>query len=121
MAKTKQTSNIPFDIVKALGTNRHLSHRPSATRDIPPRQERASRSIGKMLHSFSVDGVSLSNSGLLQRQYDDARGAVDPASDIHTDKHLLMDALMRRNMTTGTSGASSTTEPNSVDPSQNAE
>lgn len=103
-----------------MGQNRHMSNRPIATRSVPIRQERSARSIGKMLRSCEVDGVSLNNTTLLQRQYDDSRGYVDPASDIHTDKHLLMDALMRKRMTTGTDGATSKV-PESLAPTQNAE
>lgn len=51
--------------------------------------------LGRVLVGQQVDGVSLNNGSLLNRQYDDEFGKVDPASDIHTDPHLLHDALMR--------------------------
>lgn len=51
--------------------------------------------LGRVLVGQQVDGVSLNNGSLLNRQYDDEFGKVDPASDIHTDPHLLQDALMR--------------------------
>lgn len=51
--------------------------------------------LSKQLVGAQLDGVSLNNSSLLQRQYDEEFGVVDPASDIHTDAHLLQDALMR--------------------------
>lgn len=54
--------------------------------------------LHKSLVGAQIDGVSLDHSTLLQRQYDDEFGVVDPASDIHTDPHLLQDALMRREL-----------------------
>lgn len=51
--------------------------------------------LSKQLVGAQLDGVSLNNSSLLQRQYDEEFGVVDPASDIHTDAHLLQDALIR--------------------------
>lgn len=84
------------------GVNPYIHKRSIAHRDCNDEFTRPCRSIGKMLHSFSVDGVSTAGNSLLSRQYDDAKGAVDPASDIHTDPHLLRDALMRRHMSSGT-------------------
>ena len=52
----------------------------------------------KQLVGAQIDGVSVNSSSLLQRQYDDDFGVVDPASDIHTDSHLLADSLMRRSL-----------------------
>lgn len=52
----------------------------------------------KQLVGAQIDGVSVNNSSLLQRQYDEEFGVVDPASDIHTDSHILADALMRRSL-----------------------
>ena len=52
----------------------------------------------KQLVGAQIDGVSVNSSSLLQRQYDDDFGGVDPASDIHTDSHLLADSLMRRSL-----------------------
>lgn len=51
--------------------------------------------LGRVLVGQQVDGVSLNNGSLLNRQYDEEFGKVDPACDIHTDSHLLQDALMR--------------------------
>lgn len=51
--------------------------------------------LGRTLVGQQVDGVNLNTGSLLSRQYDDEFGRVDPASDIHTDPHLLQDALMR--------------------------
>jgi hypothetical protein len=52
----------------------------------------------KQLVGAQRDGVSVDSASLLQRQYDDEFGVVDPASDIHSDPHLLQDALIRRTM-----------------------
>lgn len=84
------------------GVNPFIRKRSIAHRDCNEEFTRPCRSIGKMLHSFSVDGVSTAGNSLLSRQYDDAKGAVDPASDIHTDPHLLRDSLMRKHMSSGT-------------------
>lgn len=51
--------------------------------------------LGRTLVGQQIDGVNLNPGSLLSRQYDDEFGRVDPASDIHTDPHLLQDALMR--------------------------
>lgn len=51
--------------------------------------------LSRTLVGQQVDGVNLNPGSLLSRQYDDEFGKVDPASDIHTDSHLLQDALMR--------------------------
>lgn len=51
--------------------------------------------LGRTLVGQQVDGVNLNPGSLLSRQYDDEFGKVDPASDIHTDPHLLQDAMMR--------------------------
>lgn len=59
-------------------------------------QEFTAVPLHKQLVGAQIDGVSLDNATLLQRQYDDEFGVIDPASDIHTDPHLLTDALMRR-------------------------
>lgn len=61
-------------------------------------QEFTAVPLHKQLVGAQVDGVSLDNATLLQRQYDDEFGVVDPASDIHTDPHMLQDALMRREL-----------------------
>lgn len=61
-------------------------------------QEFSAVPLFKQLVGAQIDGVSLDNATLLQRQYDDEFGVVDPASDIHTDPHLLTDALMRREL-----------------------
>lgn len=117
MAKTKSSVNVDdqvVDVNKIMGVNPHIIKRSMSERESPTTFNRSAVSLGKMLHSFQVDGVSLNNTTLLSRQYDDEYGLVDPASDIHTDPHLLMDALMRRGQTTG-QGASKTTkeEPSS--------
>lgn len=97
----KKTTYERLDGNAMMGVNPYLNQRPHSQRSANPEFERPCRSIGKMLHSFSVDGVAINGSTLLHRQYDESKGAVDPASDIHTDPHLLQDALMRRKMTTG--------------------
>lgn len=51
--------------------------------------------LGRTLVGQQIDGVNLNPGSLLSRQYDDEFGKVDPAADIHTDSHLLQDALMR--------------------------
>ena len=51
--------------------------------------------LSKQLVGAQLDGVSINSSSLLQRQYDESFGEIDPASDIHTDVHLLQDALIR--------------------------
>lgn len=99
MAK-KTKSNLSGNALS--GVNPYIRKRSIAHRDYNEEFTRPCRSIGKMLHSFSVDGVSTAGSSLLSRQYDEAKGPVDPASDIHTDPHLLRDALMRRHMSSGT-------------------
>lgn len=64
--------------------------------DHNPRLDPPATPLHKMLVSAQIDGVSIENAPLLQRQYDDEFGQVDPASDIHTDVHLLQDSLMRQ-------------------------
>ena len=61
-------------------------------------QEFTAVPLHKQLVGAQIDGVSLNNTTLLQREYDDEFGVVDPASDIHTDPHMLQDALMRREL-----------------------
>lgn len=60
--------------------------------------ERPARGLGKILASDMADGVKLNSGSLLHGQHDEKFGVVDPASDIHTDKHLLADALLRRDI-----------------------
>lgn len=64
--------------------------------DHNPRLDPPAVPLHKMLVSAQIDGVSIENAPLLQRQYDEEFGQVDPASDIHTDVHVLQDALMRQ-------------------------
>ena len=64
--------------------------------DHNPRLDPPAVPLHKMLVSMQIDGISIENAPLLQRQYDEEFGDVDPASDIHTDVHLLQDALMRK-------------------------
>lgn len=67
-----------------------------ATDDSKPKMEQFATPLYKMLVSAQLDGVSIESSSLLQRQYDEEFGVVDPASDIHTDVHLFSDALIRQ-------------------------
>lgn len=59
------------------------------------RMTRFAEPLGRTLVGQQVDGVNLNPGSLLSRQYDDEFGKVDPSSDIHTDPHLLQDAMMR--------------------------
>ena len=116
MATKKTSVNVDdkvVDVNKLMGVNPHIVHRPTSERECPSTFNRSAVSLGKMLHSYQIDGVSLNSTTLLSRQYDDDYGSVDPASDIHTDPHLLMDALMRRGNTTGQGASSTTTEDQS--------
>lgn len=72
------------------------NHRVPVGRDCLDVQPRPACTMGRKLHNAMVDGVRLGASSLLAGQFDDRFGEIDPASDIHTDKHLLADALMRR-------------------------
>lgn len=64
-------------------------------RPIVPKMTRFAEPLGRTLVGQQIDGVNLNPGSLLSRQYDDEFGRVDPAADIHTDPHLLQDALMR--------------------------
>lgn len=72
------------------------NNRVPVGRDCSEVQPRPACTMGRKLHNAMVDGVRLGASSLLAGQFDDRFGEIDPASDIHTDKHLLADALMRR-------------------------
>lgn len=56
---------------------------------------RPARRLGRLIRNEMIDGVRSNAARLLQNQYDDAFGAVDPLSNIHTDRFELADALMR--------------------------
>ncbi|MBR4870612.1 MAG: hypothetical protein IKU96_00410 [Alistipes sp.] len=56
---------------------------------------RPARRIGQMLALQQVDGVDGALNTLFKGQYDETFGNIDPATDIHTDPHLLSDRIMR--------------------------
>ncbi len=68
---------------------------PSTKNEIPEIIERPGHPIGRLLALQQVDGIDGSISNLCKGQFDDAFGAVDPASDIHTDPNMFRDDLMR--------------------------
>lgn len=58
--------------------------------------ERPGHCIGRLLALQQLDGVDGSTNQLFKGQFDDAFGVVDPVTDIHTDRHILQDALIQR-------------------------
>lgn len=81
-----------------LSTPRNCSNGVKPSRDYPEVLERPATTMGKLLASQCVDGVRLGVNTLLRGQFDDKFGEVDPMSDIHSDRHLLADAVMRSDM-----------------------
>lgn len=77
------------------GTPRRYRTKVSIDRDINPKLHQFAVPLGRQLVGQQLDGVNLNNGSLLNRQFDDEFGVVDPACDIHTDTHMLQDALMR--------------------------
>lgn len=69
---------------------------PVSDTELPKTIERPGQCIGRLLALQQLDGVDGSTHQLFKGQYDDAFGTLDPASDIHTDRHLLQDALMKK-------------------------
>lgn len=93
MAKTnKKVANTSSFL---CGTPRRYRKNVHIEREVNPTLKQYAVPLGRQLVGQQLDGVNLSNGSLLNRQYDDEFGKVDPASDIHTDHHLLQDALMR--------------------------
>lgn len=93
MAKTiKKVANTRSSL---CGTPRRYRTKVAIDRDINPTLQQFAVPLGRQLVGQQLDGVNLANGSLLNRQYDNEFGNVDPASDIHTDQHLLQDALMR--------------------------
>ena len=62
--------------------------------------ERPGHCIGRLLALQQTDGVDGSTNQLFRGQFDDAFGIIDPACDIHTDRHILQDALLRKSYET---------------------
>ncbi len=93
MAKTiKKVANTRSSL---CGTPRRYRTKVAIERDTNDKLQQFAVPLGRQLVGQQLDGVNLSNGSLLNRQYDDEFGVVDPASDIHTDHHMLQDALMR--------------------------
>lgn len=63
---------------------------------LPKTIERPGQCIGRLLALQQLEGVDGSTHQLFKGQYDDAFGSLDPATDIHIDRHLLQDALMKQ-------------------------
>lgn len=93
MAKTKK--NVAITSSTLCGTPRRYRTKVAIDRDINPKLQQFAVPLGRQLVGQQLDGVNLNNGSLLNRQYDDEFGIVDPACDIHTDTHMLQDALMR--------------------------
>lgn len=91
----KKTQNVAYTSSSLCGTPRRYRKNVHIEREINPTLQQFAVPLGRQLVGQQLDGVNLSNGSLLSRQYDDEFGKVDPASDIHTDHHLLQDALMR--------------------------
>lgn len=69
---------------------------PVSDTELPLPIERPGHCIGRLLALQQLDGVDGSTNQLFKGQYDDAFGDLDPASDIHTDRHILQDALLNK-------------------------
>lgn len=93
MAKT--TKNVANTRSSLCGTPRRYRTKVAIKRDTNDKLQQFAVPLGRQLVGQQLDGVNLSNGSLLNRQYDDEFGVVDPASDIHTDHHVLQDAMMR--------------------------
>lgn len=93
MAKKTKTIVNPTYVPKRMN---RLKAVPVSDTELPKTIERPGQCIGRLLALQQLDGVDGSTHQLFKGQYDDAFGSFDPASDIHTDRHLLQDALMRR-------------------------
>lgn len=91
----KKTKNVAIQSSSLCGTPRRYRKNVHIEREVNPTLKEYAVPLGRQLVGQQLDGVNLSNGSLLNRQYDDEFGKVDPASDIHTDHHLLQDALMR--------------------------
>lgn len=76
---------------------RRFNGHPMPRTNSQPREiiHRPAKLIGRLLALQQVDGVDGSTSSLLSQQFDEAFGEVDPASDIHTERNLFRDQLMR--------------------------
>ena len=64
--------------------------------DVPKPIERPAYCIGRLLANDQTDSINPMSQNLFKGQYDEKFGDIDPACDIHTDKHDLADALLRR-------------------------
>ena len=93
MAKTKK--NVAIASSNLCGAPRRYRTKVAIDRDINPKLQQFAVPLGRQLVGQQLDGVNLNNGSLLNRQFDDEFGVVDPACDIHTDTHLLQDSLMR--------------------------
>lgn len=56
---------------------------------------RPARRIGVLIARQQLDGVDGLVNNLFKGQYDDEFGVVDPATNVHSDKHIFQDALLR--------------------------
>lgn len=90
----KKNSNIinPTYVPKRM--NRPIAVAVPAN-ELPKVVERPGHCIGRLLALQQLDGVDGSTHQLFKGQFDEQFGDVDPASNIHVDRHLLQDALMR--------------------------
>lgn len=68
---------------------------PNVDRTFPEPITRPGHPIGRLLALQQLDGVDGTTHNLIKSQYDESFGAVDPASDIHTDPMEFRDKLMR--------------------------
>lgn len=64
--------------------------------ELPKVVERPGYCIGRLLALQQLDGVDGSTHQLFKGQFDEKFGVVDPASNIHVDRHVLQDALIQR-------------------------
>lgn len=98
MNMAKQTKNVTTNVNPLRGCPIMVERPCMIERPETPRMSQFAEPLGRTLVGQQLDGVNLNPGSLLSRQYDDEFGKVDPASDIHTDSHLLQDALMRNYM-----------------------
>lgn len=92
---TKKQTNVVINDNPLCGRPVMVKRSCDVERPEVSRMTQFAEPLGRTLVGQQVDGVNLNPGSLLSRQYDDEFGKVDPASDIHTDPHLLQDALMR--------------------------
>lgn len=94
MTKTKKIVVNPIDEYSKRHKRKPMDQVPECE-NVTERVYRPARRLGRLIRNEMIDGVKSNAARLLQNQYDDTYGTVDPLSDIHTDRFELADALMR--------------------------